>query len=138
MLTKPVTLEVDDLSIAGRLYLPDSRRPHPTVCVCHGIPAGPPDPKNSGYPSLAERVCGEGLAAFIFNFRGTGASGGNLDMQGWAADLKAVVDFLWDLPEVDRSSLALLGFSGGAAVSVYIAAQDKRLSSVDLCLSCPV
>ena len=92
MLTNPVTLEVDDLSIAGRLYLPDGRRPRPTVCVCHGIPAGRlPDPADGGYPLLAETICREGLAVFIFNFRGTGASGGNFDITGWTRDLKAAV-----------------------------------------------
>jgi putative redox protein len=37
---------------------------------------------------------------------------------------------------VGGSSLSLLGFSGGAAVSVYVAAQDERVSSVAAC-ACP-
>jgi len=40
------------------------------------------------------------------------------------------------LPEVDSSRLSLLGFSGGAAVSIYVAAQDKRVSSIASC-ACP-
>ena len=57
-------------------------------------------------------------------------------MLGWTRDLKAVIDYLCALPEVDRSRLYLLGFSGGAAVSVYVAAQDTRVSSVVAC-ACP-
>jgi len=95
-----------------------------------------PDPSDRGYPLLAERICHEGFAVFIFNFRGTGASGGNLDILGWTRDLKAVIEYLWTLPEVDRSHLSLLGFSGGAAVSVYVAAQDNRVSPIVTC-ACP-
>jgi len=138
MLNKTVTLEVDGLQIVGQLFLPgEGGGLFPTVCVCHGIPSGnPPDPDDGGYPLLAEKLCGEGFAVFIFNFRGTGASEGNLDMPGWTRDLEAAIDYLYALPEVDRSHLMLLGFSGGAAVSVYVAAQDRRVSSVVAC-ACP-
>ncbi len=125
-----VTLEVDDINIVGQLYLPAGDKPYPTVCACHGIPAGIPDSNDRGYASLAEQVCSNGFAVLIFNFRGTGASGGNLDMLGWTRDLGAMIDYLYALPEVDKSRLSLLGFSGGAAVSVYVAARDKRISSV--------
>ena len=138
MLHRMVTLEVDSLKISGRLYLPGEgdRTPYPAVGVCHGIPAKKPDPDDRGYPQLAERICREGLAVLIFNFRGTGASDGNLDIWGWTRDLKAVIDYLSALPEVDGSHLSLLGFSGGAAVSVYVAAQDKRVSFIVTC-ACP-
>ncbi len=138
MLTRAVKLQVDGIDIAGRLYLPGGKAAYPAVCICHGIPSGrPPDPSDGGYPALAERVCGEGFAVLIFNFRGAGESGGNLDMVGWTRDLKAAIDFLWGLPEIDRSHLYLCGFSAGAAVSVYVAAQNERISGVAAC-ACPV
>jgi len=136
MLTRDFTLKVDGLDISARLYLPAANMPYPTVCVCHGIPAGIPDPGDRGYPALAEQICRHGFGVLIFNFRGTGASGGNLDILGWTRDLKAVIDYLCALPEVDRSRLCLLGFSGGAAVSIYVASPDKRVSSVVAC-ACP-
>jgi fermentation-respiration switch protein FrsA (DUF1100 family) len=133
---EPVTLNLDGFNIVGQLYLPSGDAPYPTVCACHGIPAGIADPTDRGYASLAEFLCSNGLAVLIFNFRGSGASGGNLDMLGWARDLKAAIDYLYALPEVDKSRLSLLGFSGGAAVSVYAAAKDKRVTSVVAC-ACP-
>ena len=138
MLRRMINLEVEGLKISGQLYLPDegNQTPYPTVCVCHGIPVKSPDPNDRGYPLLAERICREGLAVLIFNFRGTGASNGNLDILGWTRDLKAVIDYLSALPKVDRCHLSLLGFSGGAAVSVYVAAHDKRVSSIATC-ACP-
>jgi fermentation-respiration switch protein FrsA (DUF1100 family) len=131
-----VNIEIDGIAIAGQLYLPDGDGPHPTVCACHGIPAGAPDPADRGYATLAEKVAPHGFAVFIFNFRGAGASGGNLDMPGWTRDLKAVIDYLCSLPAVDKANLALLGFSAGAAVSVCVAAGDKRISAVAAC-ACP-
>jgi len=138
MINKAVTLEVESIQISGQLYLPGDGDlpPYPTVCICHGIPAHPPVPGDRGYPILAERVCREGFAVLIFNFRGTGASGGNLDILGWVRDLKAALDYLWVLPEVDRSRLALMGFSAGAAVSVCTASQDERVSHIVAC-ACP-
>lgn len=135
---KIVTLEADGLTISGQLYLPGEggQIPYPTICVCHGIPAHPPESGDGGYPLLAEKLCREGFAVLIFNFRGTGASGGNFDILGWTRDLKAAIDYLWALPEVDRSHLSLLGFSGGAAVSVYVASRDNRVSSIAAC-ACP-
>jgi dipeptidyl aminopeptidase/acylaminoacyl peptidase len=136
MKIEPVSLEVEGIAIAGQLYLPGGKAPYPAVCACHGIPAGIPDPADRGYALLAEQIAPHGLAVFIFNFRGAGASGGNLDMPGWTRDLKAVVDYLYDLPQLDSSRLCLLGFSAGAAVSVHLVAQDKRVSAVVAC-ACP-
>ncbi len=128
------------LKIAGRVYLPDEVGSYPTVCVCHGIPHSSPDASSDvgarGYPLLAERICREGLAVLLFNFRGTGDSECNFDILGWSRDLGAALDYLGTLPEVNRSRLSLLGFSGGAAVSVCVAAQDRRVSSVAAC-ACP-
>jgi len=137
MINKDISLKIEDIPINGRIYLPGNEAPYPMVCVCHGIPGGnTPDPKDGGYPLLAERICSHGFAVLIFNFRGTGLSGGNLDLQGWTRDLKGVVDYMDTLPEVDKSRMGLLGFSGGAAVSICVAAQDSRISCVAAC-ACP-
>ena len=136
MHSKIITLKVDGLNITGQLYLPDGSTPFPSVCLCHGIPAERPNPDDKGYPQLAKKICQQGFATFFLNFRGTRNSDGNFDILGWTRDLKAVIDYLSTLPEIDESRLALLGFSAGAAVSVCVAAQDKRVSSVALC-ACP-
>jgi len=136
MFKKGVTLEVDGAKIVGQLYLPDEPASHPTVCICHGIPAKKLYLRDNGYPRLAERICHQGFAVLILNFRGTGISGGNLDILGWTRDLKAALSYLYARPEVDKSRLALLGFSGGAAVSIYVASQDKRVSAIATC-ACP-
>jgi dipeptidyl aminopeptidase/acylaminoacyl peptidase len=133
-----IVLSIKEVNITGRLYMPDDGRSVlPAICVCHGIPSGnPANADDGGYPLLAEQVCSRGYAVLIFNFRGAGTSGGNLDIYGWTNDLTAVIDYLYDKPEIDKSCISLLGFSAGAAVSVYIAAHDRRIKSVITC-SCP-
>jgi putative redox protein len=130
-------LKVDGIDIRGEAYIPKGKGAFPALCICHGIPSGrPPDPSDRGYPFLAERFCNAGFVTMIFNFRGTGASGGNLDILGWCRDLKAAINYLRACPEVDKTRLSLLGFSGGAAVSVYVASHEPRVNSVALC-ACP-
>jgi len=132
------TLKVDNIHLPGEIYLPETaKRPCPALCLCRGIPSGQPSPSDDkGYPGLAERFCAAGFVTLIFNFRGTGLAQGNLDMLGWTRDLKAAIDYLASLDEVDKSRLCLLGSSAGAAVSVYVTANDPRVSSL-VTFACP-
>jgi len=137
MLKDLSALQVDGISILGQLFLPDLSREYPLVCLCHGVPSGDQPPQDDGgYPALAERLCRENLAVYFFNFRGTGDSGGNIDFLGWTRDLQAVIEYLYGLDNIDKSQLSLVGFSAGAAVSVYVASKDTRVSRVAAC-ACP-
>jgi putative redox protein len=133
---KEIRFKADGLELAGELHVPSSDKAYPALCICHGIPAVPPDPTGKGYTLLAQHFCIAGFVTLIFNFRGTGKSEGNLDILGWSRDLQAALDFLYNLKEVDKARFCLLGFSGGAAVSVYTAAQDPKVSSV-VTYACP-
>jgi len=133
-----VILSVDDIMLAGQVFLPDDcSGVYPAICICHGIPAVPYNPEEKGgYPELAARFCRAGFAVLVFNFRGCGPSQGNIDMPGWTNDVDAAIDFLHMLPEVDRNKIYLLGSSGGAAVSIYTAAHNKCVSAV-AAMACP-
>lgn len=136
---REISLEVDALKIVGQLHLPpQGSPPFPAVVLCHGLPTGAPaDPSDGGYPALAEQLAAQGLAAFAFSFRGCYGSEGNFDIAGWSRDLEGAIDYLWGLEAVDDSRIAVLGFSAGAAVSLYVAAEDKRVAAVAAC-ACPV
>ncbi len=136
MEAREVRLQADGFGLAGELHVPSQGKVRPALCICHGIPAGPPDPNDKGYTVLAQQFCHAGFITLIFNFRGTGKSQGNLDILGWTRDLQVVLDFLYALQEADKDHICLLGFSGGAAVSVYTAAHDPRVSLVVTC-ACP-
>ena len=132
-----ISFKSDNITLRGELYSPDSVvYTRQALCICHGISAGPYNPAEKGYALLAEEFCRQGFVTLIFNFRGAGVSEGNLDLTGWTHDLKAAIDFLYLKEDVNRSGLALLGSSGGAAVSIYVAAGDDRISAVAT-LACP-
>ena len=132
-----IDIKVDDIRLYGNLFIPETGAGlHAAVCISHGIPATANKPDDGGYAVLAEKFCYAGFVTLIFNFRGTGPSQGNFDLLGWSRDLKAAVDLLYVRSEIERSKISLVGFSGGAAVSIYVAANDPRVSSV-VALACP-
>ena len=86
-----VQITSDDITLDGALFTPPGEGPHPALVVCHGMPAAPqgketdanvPDTAPS-YPEIAEQCADEGFITCVFNFRGTGNSGGNFDPFGW-------------------------------------------------------
>lgn len=117
------------------MFVPDNAGPRPVLCICHGLPQGPHDPADLGYQLLAKRFALNGFLTIIFNFRGVGESEGNLDIRGWCRDLTAVIDKAACLPGADTARMNLLGFSAGAAVSIIVAASDKRVAAVASCAS---
>ena len=136
MKVKQIRFKADGLELDGELHVPSRDKVYSTLCICHGIPATPSDTTDKGYTLLAQRFCNAGFTTLIFNFRGTGKSEGNLDILGWSRDLQAALDYLYNLKEVDKTRFCLLGFSGGAAISIYTTAHDSRVSSVVTC-ACP-
>ena len=131
-----ISWKSDGLTIVGELYLPADRTgTFPALVICHGIPAKVKGPDDRGYPLLAERFCQEGFEVLIFNFRGAGLSEGDFDILGWARDLAEGLDDLTLRPEVDPKRIFLMGFSGGAAVSIYVAAHRKDVAALVSCAS---
>jgi len=136
MSMEKISWKSDGLTIIGELYLPAGRRgTFPALVICHGIPAKVKGPDDRGYPLLAERFCQEGFEVLIFNFRGAGLSEGDFDILGWARDLEEGLDDLTLRPEVDPKRIFLMGFSGGAAVSIYVAAHRKDVAALVSCSS---
>ena len=128
MLKDYFVVEVDGIAIVGQEFLPLEDTGYPVVCLCHGVPSGnPPDPNDGGYPALAETFCEQKYPVYIFNFRGTGDSGGNFEMPGWTRDLQSVVGYILGLENNKNRGLYLVGFSAGAATSIYIASRDNRV-----------
>jgi len=133
---RDISFELEGIKLVGQVYIPGQKQSCPAVCLCHGVPRGIPDPNDRGYPLLAERFCDAGLVTLIFNFRGTGDSGGNFDILSWTRDLEAAVEYLYNMREVDRDKISLMGFSAGATVAIYVSAKDLRVSSLISC-ACP-
>lgn len=120
------------------MFIPEgaSKEPKPGICICPGIPRVPRPVEEKGYPDLAESFCRRGMCGLIFNFRGTAVSEGEYSLSGWAEDLSAAIDYLTSRAEVDSNRVGILGFSGGAIVSIYNTARDSRVKFLISC-SCP-
>ena len=131
-------LDSSGIELEATLFLPAGDGPHPGLAICHGMPAGPrPEPgappapdDGLSYPGVAEWCAFEGFATLIFNFRGTGESGGNFHAMGWAHDLDAVITWMLARPEVDATHLALLGSSMGAAVAIHATAHRPEVAGL--------
>jgi dipeptidyl aminopeptidase/acylaminoacyl peptidase len=136
MKIEKISWKSEGLKISGAIYIPEVPTGIlPALIFCHGIPARWKGPDDRGYPLLAERFCRKGFLVLIFNFRGTGSSEGNFDLRGWARDLEGALDYLSRRPEVDRQRIFVMGFSGGAAVSIYVAARRKEIAGLISCAS---
>ncbi|MBC7246849.1 MAG: alpha/beta fold hydrolase [Actinobacteria bacterium] len=134
MATVEFTLHASGVAIRGEVIAPDGKGQAPLVILCHGIPSGAPTEGDPGYEALAERFNREGVAACIFNFRGTGESGGDFSLPGWMRDLEAVLDAARGAEDAFRAcdprSIAMMGFSGGGAVSIVCAARTGGLRAL--------
>lgn len=79
---------------------------------------------------MVEDLGREGWCSVVFNFRGCGLSGGDIDMRGWHDDLAAVAGKVHDLPGVDPGDIHCVAFSAGGAVAAKFASREKLFKSI--------
>ncbi|MDL9936567.1 alpha/beta hydrolase [Gordonia sp. ABSL1-1] len=100
----------------------------PVVVLAHGF-AGT---KDSGLDAFARRFAAAGLAAFAFDYRGFGMSGGiprqHISMQAQAQDYRAAIEAAKKQPGVDPGRIIVWGVSqsGGHALNVAVDRDDIR------------
>lgn len=136
---KQFSLSIDDTLIKGKVFIPGSDNSETGIIICHGIPGtdSVKSQKKAGYDSLGRYFSQKGFLTVTFNFRGTGESGGNLDLAGWVEDLKEVIRYYFESHGSSYPRLVLTGFSAGAAVSLEVAVDDKRIEAIALG-ACPL
>jgi len=112
--------------LAGTLTLPDSRGPHPAVCLISG--SGPQDrdetvADHKPFLIMADYLTRQGLAVLRYDDRGVGQSTGNFaaaTMKDFASDAQAAVQYLRTLPMIDEDRIALIGHSEGGLVAPLV------------------
>ena len=119
-----------DTDCAGWLFLPARAQRAPVVVMAHGF-AGTRD---VALPLFAERFARAGLAAFLFDYRGFGDSGGSprqlVDPWRQLEDWRAALRFARGLADVDGERVALFGSSLGAGHALITAADDGDVRAV--------
>lgn len=120
-----LTIPNGDVTLEGRLHLPEGNGPFPGAVVCHPHPRMGGDMYNNVVGALVKACLGAGVAALRFNFRGVGESGGSYGGGGPEKDdVIAALGYMRTRPEIDPSKVALAGYSFGSMVAV--AAADRR------------
>jgi hypothetical protein len=115
------------VELAGTLYSPRSRGPHPAVVFVHG--SGPETRKE--YAHFAKLFARNDFAALAYDKRGVGQSSGKLhesNYQDYAEDVLAAVEYLRRSDQVDPGCIGLIGFSEGEWVSPLAASVSNSIA----------
>lgn len=128
-----VTFQSEGETLVGNLYLPASYQPGdklPTVIV-----TGAWMTIKEQMPGLyAQKLADRGFAAFAFDFRSWGESGGQLrnleSPTHKIADIKNAVSFLQTVDAVDGNRIAGLGICASAGYMAVATAEDPRIQSL--------
>jgi pimeloyl-ACP methyl ester carboxylesterase len=115
---------------AGWLYLPpDIERP-PLVVMGNGFSGT----RDMAMPAFARAFASEGMAAFAFDYRCFGASGGAprqlVDPWKQLEDWRAALAFVSTRADIDADRLAVWGTSMGGGLALVIGAEHPGLSAI--------
>ena len=111
-----VTFDSGAVRLAGTLLLPPGDGPHPALVFLHG---SGPHPRAFVRP-YAETFTALGIACFIYDKRGSGASTGDWvssSLEDLARDGVAALELVSERPEVDPARVGLWAPSQGAWVA---------------------
>lgn len=110
------------------VYQPEGSGPHPAVVMAHGLGAI----KACGLAPFAERFCGEGFVAIVFDYRRWGGSTGKprdvLSVPCQREDYGAAIGWAETNPLIDAKRIFAWGTSFAGMHIVALAASDRRLA----------
>jgi uncharacterized protein len=124
----PVTFKCKNLTLTGRLILPDTKEIVPVIVYIEG--SGPNSPldtaRRSWYKThFDDCLLKHNIGILYYNKRGIGGSEGKwytADFFDRAEETKAAVDFLKQHPAVDSANIGVLGHSQGGWIAQLAAA----------------
>ena len=137
IMTRTVTFENQGATLSGTLYLPEGHDGSalPTVVVT-GAWTSVEEQMPKAY---AEQMAERGFAAFTFDFRGWGKSGDlpeNVRFvespEAKTSDIRAAIDFIATLPEVDANQINGLGICASAGYMVDAVSGNDRVQKIGL------
>ncbi|HTC95230.1 MAG TPA: alpha/beta fold hydrolase [Terriglobales bacterium] len=132
-----ISFQNGEVRLGGTLLLPNGDVRSPAIILVHG--AGPEQRYVERF--LAQFFVAHGLAALIYDKRGTGASTGDwkrASFEDLAADVVAAVNYLKNRKEVDSAHIGLMGQSQGGWIGPIAANLSKDISFVIVKSAAPV
>ena len=132
MTCQPLPFFSNGCRLDADLHLPDdggAGAPYPVIVACSGYQG-----QKVIHPErFARTLTPLGYAVLAFDYRGFGLSEGErgrLAPQDWAEDIRAAVDRLTVVDQVDANRLGLIGWGLGGGVVVAEASEDPRVAAV--------
>lgn len=122
-----LTVENAPVRLAATLYAPNASAPLPAVLLLHG--SGPDGRDNPYYQQLVEAFARRGIAALVYDKRGSGASTGDWRAVPFTAlidDAEAALQQLRRHPWIDSTRVGIWGGSEGATIAALVAARSPR------------
>jgi len=119
-----------DVSMAGQLFLPVEPGPHPGAVLLHG---GGQARLNEAPLFFAPLLAQCGIAALVYDKRGTGASGGVWEdafFDDFAVDAAAAVAALAARPDIEADRVGLVGFSQGGGLAPVVSVRYGRVAFI--------
>jgi hypothetical protein len=128
---EPVTfLTEDGVRLEGELRMPDDP-PRGSAVICHAHPRHGGSKDHPVLWSVRNELAGKrGLAALVFNFRGTMGSAGTYG--GGRDELRDVRAAIGTVRERAEGPTLVFGWSFGASVALREAFDDERVSALAL------
>lgn len=124
-----VSFSNGEVKLNGNLFTPASGANLPVVVILHG--SGPDE--GLEYKVYAEAFAKAGIAALVYDKRGSGKSGGDWRKRPFeflAGDALAAVRFLKNRPEINSEKVGLWGISQGGWTVAYAASRSKDVAFV--------
>lgn len=118
-----------DVVLAGALLMPLGEGTHPAIVIIHG--SGPDE--GSEYRLYAEQFARAGIAALLYDKRGSGKSTGDWryrTLDDLAGDALAAVTYLRSRPEINSQQIGLWGISQGSWVVPLAALHSQDVAFV--------
>lgn len=123
MESEELFLNKENNKIFTKIYRPGDGKLHPAIIMCHGFGAN-----GDAYSAYAKPITDAGFIAVYFDFCGGGEdtrSDGDMTEMSVLTEveeLSFVMDEVMSLPDVEESSVFLMGESQGGFVAAYEAA----------------
>ena len=118
----------DGATLVGTIHLPEAEGPVPALVAVHGSSVG--IRSFFLYEHLAGLLAPQGIATFIYDRRGEGASGGKPDasLTTLAADARAAVKSVGRNRRIDPGRIGLWGISQGGWIAPMAAANNEDVA----------